>query len=51
MPCFAYPPSLTLWQRGCFRDSFKLAEFVMRSTNGGLTRKDLSVIAKDHIHN
>jgi len=34
-----------------FRDNFKLAEFVMRSTDGGLTWKDLSVIAKDRVHN
>ncbi len=34
-----------------FRDNFKLAEFVMRSTDGGLTWKDLAVIAKDRVHN
>ena len=34
-----------------FRDNFKLAEFVMRSTDGGVTWKDLSVIAKDRVHN
>ena len=34
-----------------FRDNFKLAEFVMRSSDGGLTWKDLSVIAKDRVHN
>ena len=33
-----------------FRDNFKLAEFVMRSTDG-LMWKDLSVIAKDRVHN
>jgi hypothetical protein len=34
-----------------FRDNFKNAEFVMRSRDGGLTWEDLSVIAKDRIHN
>ncbi len=34
-----------------FRDNFKLAEFAMRSTDGGITWKDLSVIAKDRVHN
>jgi hypothetical protein len=34
-----------------FRDNFKLAEFVMRSTDQGLTWKDLTPIAKDRVHN
>lgn len=34
-----------------FRDNFKLAEFCMRSTDGGRTWKDLAVIAKDKVHN
>lgn len=34
-----------------FRDNFKLAEFCMRSTDGGQTWKDLAVIAKDRVHN
>jgi hypothetical protein len=34
-----------------FRDNFKMAEFVMRSTDGGRSWKDLAVIAKDKVHN
>ena len=34
-----------------FRDNFKMAEFVMRSRDGGLTWENMSVIAKDRVHN
>jgi hypothetical protein len=34
-----------------FRDNFKNAEFVMRSHDGGLTWQDMSVVAKDCVHN
>ena len=34
-----------------FRDNYKLAQFIMRSTDGGWTWKDLVVIAKDQVHN
>ncbi len=34
-----------------FRDNYKMAEFCMRSTDGGQTWKDLAVIAKDKVHN
>jgi len=34
-----------------FRDNFKNAEFVMRSQDGGLTWGDLSIVAKDRVHN
>src|SRR5882762_8751666 len=34
-----------------FRDNFKMAEFVMRSSDGGQTWKDRAVIAKDKVHN
>ncbi len=34
-----------------FRDNYKMAEFCMRSSDGGLTWKDLAIIAKDKVHN
>lgn len=34
-----------------FRDNFKMAEFCMRSTDGGRSWKDLAIIAKDTVHN
>lgn len=34
-----------------YRDNYKLAEHVMRSTDGGLTWKDPAIVAKDEVHN
>ena len=34
-----------------FRDNFKIGEFVMRSKDGGLTWDNMSIIAKDRVHN
>jgi hypothetical protein len=34
-----------------FRDNYKMAEFCMRSTDGGQTWKDMAIIAKDKVHN
>lgn len=34
-----------------FRDNYKMAEFCMRSGDGGRTWKDMAIIAKDTVHN
>ncbi len=43
--------TLLLSSQMAFRDNFKMAEFVMRSRDGGETWTEMSIIAKDRVHN